>query len=376
YPLPEGKGVGIVSVKTQTNRYQLSAINMPSGYGYNGSIEQREVNMTNKDFLSKTLIQEIKSANKAKIVKKVKVGKTNKMNELVFFIKPELLDVAEEQKILNSFDLIQEKFEDFNVDIHGAVIVPGDTLDKFGIMNRHYGFINQLSRLASSLVNEDTRQQIFQILDIKAQADYKILGGHEFLEQFNTDVETLSEIWFAQKANKLRSGFYFIGDTFQEQPIILVNGFHPSQLLHFTREDHRILLMLIHTDTDWYDLKFELVGDTFPEKAKPKSIRGLLYDDPARYGQSEVGINTNGVHLSAGPFEAAYEVVNFFGPLIDLDPEKTPPLVIAKAVEAGISQKQALSFLDNPALAGSDLFSKTENMNTEEAIALAREHFD
>ena len=328
--------------------------------------------MTNNDFLSKTLIQEIKSANKAKIVKKVKVGKTNKMNELVFFIKPELLDVAEEQKILNSFDLIQEKFEDFNVDIHGVAVVPGDTLDKFGIMNRHYGFINQLSRLASSLVDEDTRQQIFQILEIKAHADYKILGGHEFLEQFNTNVETLSDIWFAQKANKLRSGFYFIADTFQEQPIILVNGFHPSQLLHFTREDHRILLMLIHTDTDWYDLKFELVGDTFPEKAKPESIRGLLYANPERYGQSEVGINTNGVHLSAGPFEAAYEVVNFFGPLIDLDPEKTPPLAIAKAVEAGISQKQALSFLDNPALEGSYLFSKTENMNTKEAIALVR----
>ena len=328
--------------------------------------------MTNNHFLSNTLIQEIKSANKANIVKKVKVGKANKMNELVFFIKPELLDVAEDQKILNSFDLIQEKFENFNVVIHGAAVVPGDTLDKFGIMNRHYGFINQLSRLASSLVDEDTRQRIFQISGIKAQEDYKILGGHEFLEQFNTDVETLSHTWFAQKANKLRSGFYFIADTFQEQPIILVNGFHPSQLLHFTRTDHRILLMLIHTDTDWYDLKFELVGDTFPEKAKPESIRGLLYADPDRYGQSKVGINTNGVHLSAGPFEAAYEVVNFFGPLIDLNPEKTPPLAIAKAVEAGISQKQALSFLDNPALEGSDLFSKTENMNTKEAIALVR----
>ncbi len=331
--------------------------------------------MADNTLFTKTLIQEIKSAKEAKIIQKVKVGKTSKKNELVFFIKPELLEVEDDHKILNSFQLISEKFEDFNVKIHGAAIVPGATLEEYGIMSRHYGFINQLSRLASTMVDEVTRQRVFKFLGISENDNYKILGGHEFLKHFNTDVDTLSDSWFAQKANKLRSGFYFIADTFQDQPIILVNGFHPSQLFHFTREDHRILLLLIHTDADWYDLKFELVGDTFPEKAKAYSIRGALYEDPARYGQSEVGINTNGVHLSAGPFEAAYEVVNFFGPLIDLNPEKTPPLAITRAVEAGLSQTQALSFLHNPAFEESDLFSKTENMNTEEAIALAKDHF-
>jgi hypothetical protein len=331
--------------------------------------------MTNKIEFSKELIQNIRSAKGAKIIQKVRVGKTSKKNELVFFIKPELLEVEDDQKILNSFELIRQKFEEFKVDIKGAAIVPGVTLEEHGIMNRHYGFINQLSRLASTLVDEDTRVRIFEALEIEAQEDYKILGGHEFLAHFNTDVETLSKVWFAQKANKLRSGFYFIADTFQEQRIILVNGFHPSQLLHFTREDHRILLMLIHTDTDWYDLKFELVGDTFPEKAVPESIRGALYANPDRYGQSQVGINTNGVHLSAGPFEAAYEVVNFFGPLIDLNPQVTPPLAIKKAIKSGIPEDKALAFLENPAINESDLFSETENLNTKKAVKLIKKWF-
>jgi hypothetical protein len=196
------------------------------------------------------------------------------------------------------------------------------------------------------------------------------LGGHEFLEAFDTDIDTLSDIWFAQEANKLRSGFYFIEDTFQGQPIILVNGFHPSQLLHFTREDHRIVLMLLHTDTNWETMKFDLVGDTFPERAKPNSIRGMLYTNPTRYGQEDVTINTNGVHLSAGPFEAAFEVVNFFGKLLDVDPEKTPPLAIKKVIKAGLSKTQALSCLDNPQVNESDLFSETENLNTDEAVEL------
>ncbi len=329
--------------------------------------------MTNKEIFSKSFIKAVKSKDEAEIIQPIQIGNTSKQNELVFFIKPELLDVEDDEKILNSFHLIKEKFDEFDVAINGVAIVPGVVLQEYGIMNRHYGFINQLSRKASSIVDEEARQRIFDILEVENPEDYKILGGHEFLKAFHTDVDTLSDIWFSQTANKLRSGFYFIADTYKGQPFVLVNGFHPSQLRHFTRKDHRILLMLIHTDTDWYDLKFEMVGDTFPEKANPESIRGRLYAQPENYGQEEVGINTNGVHLSAGPFEAAYEVVNFFGPLIDLEPAETPPLVIAKAIEAGIPKEKALSLLDNPSVNESDLFSETENLNTDEAVSFTKD---
>jgi len=299
------------------------------------------------------------------------VGQTDRQNELVFFIKPELLDVADDSKISNSLKLIEEKFAEHQVEINGAAIIPGAVLDEFGIMNRHYGFINQLSRKASELMDSDTRQQIFDHLKITDDGRYQILGGHEFLHVFQSDVNTLSEIWFAQEANKLRSGFYFIEDTFHDQPFILVNGFHPSQLAHFTRPDHRILLMLLHTNTDWKALKFDLVGDTFPERANPDSIRGMLYGDPEQYGQTDVGINTNGVHLSAGPFEAAFEVVNFFGPILDLDPAITPPLALKKAVASGFSREAAAALLKNPQIDDSDLFSATENMNTDDAVEFA-----
>ncbi len=212
---------------------------------------------------------------------------------------------------------------------------------------------------------------MFAKLGMPDDGKHKLLGGHEFLTHFQTDLGRLSKVWFAQTAQKLRSGFYFIEDTVNGEPILLVNGFHPSQLAHFTRPDHRIYLMLLHTDTDWYDLKFKLVGDTFPERADPNSIRGMLAADPAFYGQTEVGINTNGVHLSAGPFEAAFEVVNFLGDLIQLDPVQTPPLAIKRAVDAGFSQEKALALLENPKVNGSDLFSETENLNTTEAAKFA-----
>ncbi|MBG0787152.1 MAG: hypothetical protein H0S79_18815 [Anaerolineaceae bacterium] len=324
--------------------------------------------MTENPVFHTSIISKIRDAEKAEIIQPIEVGKTNAENELVFFIKPELLEVQEDAKIENSLHLIQKKFEEYEVTISGAAIVPGAVLEQYEIMNRHYGFINQLSRFASTLIDTETRQAMFAKLGIEDTGDHKILGGHEFLTTFDTDLDTLSDVWFGKGAEKMRSGFYFVEESFQGQPILLVNGFHPSQLAHFTRPDHRIVLMLLHTNTDWERMKFCLVGDTFPERAKPDSIRGMLYADPEKYGQAEVGINTNGVHLSAGPFEAAYEVVNFFGNLLNLDPAATPPAAIQRSIDAGVPRDLAFNLLENPEVDDSDLFSETENLDTKDAI--------
>lgn len=324
----------------------------------------------NREIISKT-----KNAEAAKIIQPVQVAQTTKVNELVFFIKPELMKVEDQDKLQNALALVAEKFRAFDVTVSGSAIVPGAVIEKYEIMNRHYGFINQLSRKASEMVDADTREIIYKQLGISDPENYQILGGHEFLEQMDADIGTLSKTWFGQEANKLRSGFYFIAHSFQNQKIILVNGFHPSQLKHFTRKDHQIYLMLLHSDTDWTKLKFDMVGDTFPERAKEGSIRGILYADPKKFGQRKVGINTNGVHLSAGPFEAGFEVVNFFGDLIDLDPAETPPLAVKKAREAGLSEEKAFKLLNNPEINGSDLFSATENLNTDAAVELAKNAF-
>ena len=323
--------------------------------------------MNQVNCLNQSILQKIKLAQEAQILEPVKIGQTKKQNELVFFIKPELVNV-EDEKLINSLKLIKAKFLEFIVEISGVAIVPGAILEKNETMNRHYGYINQLSREASKLVDSQVRERMFDVINKQDNNKHVVLGGHEFLKFFDTNMSTLSDRWFAQTANKLRSGFYFIEDKFNGHPILLVNGFHPSQLGHFTKKEHRILLLLLHTDTDWYKLKFDMVGDTFPEQAKPESIRGMLFNDPEHYGQKEVGINTNGVHLSAGPYEAAFEVVNFFGPLLNIHPEETPPLAIRRAVDDGLSSQKALSCLENPPVNGSDLFTETENMNTQTAV--------
>jgi hypothetical protein len=54
-----------------------------------------------------------------------------------------------------------------------------------------------------------------------------------------------------------------------------------------------------------------------------------------------------------------------------MDPARTPPLAVQQSIGAGFNMTQALALLQNPDVDDSDLFSETENMNTDEAVQFA-----
>jgi hypothetical protein len=307
-------------------------------------------------------------------IQPVRIGRTGWRNELLLFIKPELFLVEKTEQVERNVDLVLTKLKEFDAHVSGISIVGGSVLDRLEIMNRHYGFINRLSRLASQMLGDDDRTKIAQALGRPSIDEHVILGGHEYLAQYpDEDCFDLDRLWFTKKSIKLRSGFYTHSYEKEGRNLILVNGFHPAQLAHYINPAHRIVLILIHSDTDWEVLRNQMVGATFPEKAVPESIRGTLYAQPGRFGLESVSIANNGVHLSAGPFEAMFEIVNFFGRILELDPEKQPPLILQKMLEAGITIERALTTLDNPTVTQDpkpiDLFTATEDMDTEAAVA-------
>ncbi|MEO1257065.1 MAG: hypothetical protein AAFY41_19610, partial [Bacteroidota bacterium] len=186
------------------------------------------------------------------------------------------------------------------------------------------------------------------------------------------NASSLDDLWFTKKSIKIRSGFYVQSYEVDGSEFILVNGFHPAQIQHFTGNEQKTLVMVVNSDADWDYLRNEMIGDTFPEKATSNSIRGKLYSEPNLYGFDEVTIANNGVHLSAGPFEALFEIQNFFTNLLGVNLDDNEPLVIKKLKAKGISYETAIQTVQNPSLPshGSDLFSETEHMNTEEALTL------
>ena len=333
--------------------------------------------MQSQQQLKQALMQAMESDEDIAVVKPPAIGQTQKQNELLMFIKPEILAVADQGNLANSLDLIWAKLAEFDAFVTGIVLVGGQELERKESMDRHYGAINVLSKTASSALSAADRQSVYDALTV-SPADYAIFGGHEFLSAHPVFTPaSLDTLWFTQKAEKIRSGFYVQAYEEEGEKFILVNGFHPAQLAHFTEASHRIALMLVHSDTAWAALRDEMIGDTFPERAGAGSIRGELHASPGRYGFDEVTIANNGVHLSAGPFEAMFEIANFFGSLLELDIASTRSRIVDAMRGAGISEGDAFEAMENPDVedgAGEtpDLFSATEHMDTGAAVALYR----
>jgi hypothetical protein len=210
--------------------------------------------------------------------------------------------------------MVLDRLAAFDAEMSGIIAVGGPTLGQLEIMDRHYGVINQLSRNASSVLPKADVEKL--AAEAGGDPSHRVLGGHEVLaEKPRLTPAKLNELWATKPSVRLRGGTYGQHYDIDGEPVFLVNAFHPDQLVHFTGKDRRIVLLVVHSDLPWSVLRGRLVGDTFPDRAVPGSIRRALYDDPQRYGQASVNISNNCVHLSAGPFEALFELRNFLGGL-------------------------------------------------------------
>ena len=331
--------------------------------------------MTIDTTLIKTIAAMAPTCDNFAVVQPVEIGRETHRNELLLFVKPEIFMVKETAQVEAALDLVFAKLAEFGAVVSGVAVVGGKVLEEAEIMNRHYGYINRLSRFASQMVDAEDRSKIAEALGIPTLEGIAIYGGHEYLKAHpGEDCFALDTLWFTKKSLKIRSGFYVQHYTKDGEDFILVNGFHPAQLLHFTDPTHRIVLVLVHSDTPWATLRNEMVGATFPEKAVPHSIRGTLYAHAEDYGLGTVSIANNGVHLSAGPFEGLFEINNFFGKILDLDIEKQPPLLLKKMLAAGLPMQTALKALENPIVSETpkptDLFTATEDVDSDAAVAL------
>jgi hypothetical protein len=329
--------------------------------------------VTTHSELANTIASKAAGCDDVEILQQPTVGAGEWRNELVLFIKPEAFMVAETEQSARIVDLVLSKLAAFDAHIAGVLLIGGAVLDRLEIMSAHYGMINRLSRTASQTLSDEDRAKIAATLDLDISG-YDILGGHEYLAQYPGETsKDLDKLWFAGRSSKIRSGFYVkTAEKSDGRKIILVNAFHPEQLNHFIDPTHRIALFLIHSNNDWSALKNTMVGATFPDKADPASIRGTLHANPSEYGFESVTIANNTAHLSAGPFEGLFEINNFFGKILKLDPSQTKPHAVRQMLGRGISIEQALGALNNPIVTEdpkpTDLFSATEDLDTESAI--------
>ncbi len=315
------------------------------------------VNSLGKDKINPTILTDFKL-------------KTNKKNQLLAFFKPEVFLDKKPEQIEKIMKLVFEKLEKYEVTVDGTALFPGSAVGKFQIMDRHYGVINTLSKNASKILSDEEKDLVFKTLGI-TNKNTKILGGHEAFEIAGVkNTYDFDNYWLETKSEKVKSGFYVRTMTINGEETVVVDGFHPHQLAHYTESDRNLGVMLVTSDTPWAKLRDEMLGSTFPEKALPDSIRGSIFAKSSDYGFKKVGIENNIMHLSAGPTEALFEIDNFLHVPFAIDFLKGEAKLAERLLSAGVSSENVRKVLTDK-----ELHNELEHIDTDEAVEIIKKKF-
>jgi nucleoside diphosphate kinase len=293
-------------------------------------------------------------------------------NHFVLFLKPEVLDLADGVKVEAILDLVIAALRKNAVKVGAVRVLNGPYLGRYRIMEEHYGVINRASRLGEAALSEPTRKK----LAAECPDADRVLGAHEFLKEY-PDVSAFALNIMADtiKTKKISSGKYYAMLNVAGEHVVVLNPFHPQQVLHYTTPGNTIVVLECATDTDWKVLRQEMTGSTDPTRASPGSIRGMLLARKEKLGLHDVATATNGAHCSAGPLEAMLEFSRFFSDHAEKTHIKLADTPFGQQLlRDGIGKREIAALGKNPQLStsgGSDYaFNLTEEMNADAAAEL------
>lgn len=295
----------------------------------------------------------------------------NVENEFLLILKPELLTDFIKPHFEDILHFMVEKFNEYGIHVSNARIINAKYLDTYDVMAKHYGVINAAARNFKVMISPEVSSTFKQIYGLEI-TEAPVAGSLELLKQGTMDSSTLNALWKDCEIQRLAGGIYSGKVRFNGNDLYIVNGFHPPQLDHFIAEGRMIVTMNIAGNLSWEKARNELIGNTYPEKASPESIRGSLFQKYGKFGFDHVSYVLNSVHLSAGPLEGLLELQRFNSTIEN--EAGIDAFVFGKMLQKEFSTEQLHTILANPTVEykgqSISLFDLTELKNSEEAVRL------
>ena len=232
------------------------------------------------------------------------------------------------------------------------------TMAKGSLVSKHYG---TLAQRAMSIVPADLPlpastslakfQTEFGMSYQDAVQQQRVLNVSQYIAKHKINMEPFEfeKEWRSNSCVKLFPGTYCAA---MSNGSIVVNGFFPAMRAKFTSEKmaprgiHWFVVDWDESETSWHTFRTEFIGATDPTKAGPHSVRGHMRKNWKEFDLSHAPSGSdNGVHASASPVEAAYEIghvwlANIIGTLEDTD-------VWVHAKRRGLSDSSIRSWLTN-----------------------------
>lgn len=297
-------------------------------------------------------------------------------NQPLLFIKPEVTGLGSAAS--PAFDLINRSLEEWACIVNGLYLLGPRYLARHRLIESHYGLINKYSTEGFPALppsGQTAASTWLRELDLTSTSIY---GAHEYLQE-HPDAsarELLTSHEEAHHPARLAGGAYVSLYETQGRRIGIINGFHPAQLDHFYSASSPIVVATLKTSTGWRDLRSSLVGVTDPSKAARGSLREQFRSRGVELGLGGINSMRNGVHISAGPVEAAIEVQRYFGDhdadgSLEIAATNLGSLLIA---EEGHDRANELISNRDISVDGrrGSVFDLTEELDTSEALALLK----
>jgi len=300
-------------------------------------------------------------------VQPYKVNKDDrKLHQFIFFLKPETTVDTNLGQVLQS---VLKRLSEAKIVIGGVRILSGEFLENKNIMGEHYGVISTISRKGVAAISESAKKELSKVYGKEIEAGAKVLGGHELLASYSQlNAFSLRVLNDNLGTQRLGGGTYAFKLNVLGVTHIVLNPFHPYQLVPYTTAGHAIIVFECLSTLPWTELRGDICGATDPAQAKEGSIRQLLLANQKELGLPEVNKSTNGCHMSAGPLEALVELKRFFE--IKDDSETIFGQLLA---DKGLSSTNISYLCSNPTLTYGDktqsAFDATEEVNSETAAA-------
>jgi hypothetical protein len=298
------------------------------------------------------------------------------LNQFVILFKPEATALHQSVDVMAIFDHFWRVATEGSIELGRTQILSGTYLRKYGIISEHYGVINNVSVRGEASLTPEYRASLKAWISTGPDSTpARILGGHQFLENFtNFSPESLAELAKQQGTEPIGPGIYVSRISVGGEHVAVLNAFHPEQLLHFTHPSATTVAVDAVSDRPWGWLRQEFIGKTDPRHAAPDSLRYWALENASSLGIEEVSANRNCFHLSAGPVEGLAELKRFFGPPLPWKFDYSKTIFGNRLLQAGIEIEMINWILTNPLTrtpAGIfNIFDLTEELDSPEATAL------
>ena len=301
----------------------------------------------------------------------------DQQHEFLFFIKPEIIQLDDENKIRAILELLLRKISQFGFIIRDIRLLGASYLEKYDIIAQHYGVINALSREPIKVFTTEAKSKFREVFG-HAPEDVKVLGSLQFLQQYpEFTADSLQQFWQQSQTAKLSGGNYCALVKAGGEDVYLINGFHPKQLIHFTADGRMIITFKLTGNLDWAAARNLFIGKTNPADAAPGSLRNELLVNREKFGLNEVSASQNGFHLSAGPVEGLVELIRYGSDFSSGDIRKPADFSFGKQLLKVFSEEATGIICSNRIVSyrGNKIstFDLTEEKNSGEAIEILKE---